>query len=111
MTALEERLVALRIVFMHIKAVGSEQQLKLKGNIVNLENDLDTCAKAIPRRFDEMATVQLRFKRRLRDERHVWFEVIRPAVVECAKTFLLQQELYVENNVESRDDFIGYDDG
>lgn len=96
---------------MNIKAVGSEQQLKLKGNIVNLENDLDICAKAIPRRFDEMSTVQLRFKRRLRDERHVWYEVIRPAVVERAKQYLMQQELYTENNVESRDDFADYSDG
>lgn len=96
---------------MHIKVVGCEQQLKLKGNIVNLENDLDVCAKAIPRRFDEMATVQLRFKRRMKDERHVWFEVIRPAFVERTKQFLLKQELYVENNVISRDDFAGYDDG
>lgn len=96
---------------MHIKAAGSEQQLKVKGNIVNLVNDLDVCAKAIPRRIDEMATVQLRFKRRMRDERHVSFEVIRPAVVERAKQFHLQQELYVDNNIEGRDDFVEYDDG
>lgn len=90
---------------MQIKLVGTEQQLKLKGNIVNVENDLDVCAKAIPRRFHEMATIQIKFSRRLTDQAPVWYEVVRPAVVEKAKAVLMGTELYVENKIESRCDF------
>lgn len=105
MSTLEERLLALRIPFMQIKLVGTEQQYKLKGNIVNVENDMDVCAKAIPRRFHEMATIQIKFSRRLADERPVWYEIVRPTVVEKAKNILLKTELYIENGVENRADF------
>lgn len=90
---------------MQIKMVGSEQQLKLKGNIVNVPNDLDKCAKALPRRFDEMATIQLKFSRRLTDAKPVWYEVVRPSIVEDALNVLIETELYVENNTQRRNDF------
>lgn len=90
---------------MQIKMVGTEQQYKLRGNIVNIENDLDVCANAIPRRFHEMATIQIKFSRRVTDKKPVWYEVVRPAVVERAKNILLQTELYLEKNIENRADF------
>jgi hypothetical protein len=45
LTPLEERLVALRLPFYQIKTLGSDRQCGIRGNIVNVMNDLDTTAK------------------------------------------------------------------
>jgi hypothetical protein len=45
LTALEERLVALRLPFVQIRSLGADRQFGMQGNIVNVINDLDTSAK------------------------------------------------------------------
>jgi hypothetical protein len=47
LTALEERLVALRLPFYQIKTLGSGRQCGIRGNIFNVMNDLDTTAKVL----------------------------------------------------------------
>jgi hypothetical protein len=45
LTPLEERLVSLRLPFCQIRSLGADRQFGMKGNIVNVMNDLDTTAK------------------------------------------------------------------
>jgi hypothetical protein len=66
LSPLEERLVALRLPFMQIRLMGTEQQSTLRENVVNVENDLDICAQVLPRKFDETSTVQVQLMRRMK---------------------------------------------
>lgn len=99
LSPLETRLVALRLPFMQIRLLGAERQSILKGNIVNVENDLDVCTSVIPRTFDNMSTVQVKLMRRLTDKTPYMYETIRPAKVFAAAKYLLTTDLYKEEDI------------
>lgn len=99
LSPLESRLVALRLPFMQIRLLGAERQSILKGNIVNVENDLDVCTSVIPRTFDNTSTVQVQLMRRLTDRTPYMYETIRPAKTYAAAKYLLDTEGYEQENV------------
>lgn len=99
LSPLESRLVALRLPFMQIRLLGAERQSILKGNIVNVENDLDVCTSVIPRTFDNTSTVQVQLMRRLTDRSPYMYETIEPAKVYAAAKYLVGTEGYLEENV------------
>lgn len=105
LTPLEERLVSPRLPFMQIRLVGAERQSKLKGNIVNVENNLDICAQVLPRRFDETSIVQVKLMRRMRYKVPYMYETIRPQVVQNAAKYLVETELYASENILFSDDW------
>lgn len=111
LSPLEERLVSLRIPFMQIRPLGSEQQSSLKGNVVNVENDLDVCAKILPRRFDDTSTVQVQLKRKMIYPRSYMYEIIRPLKVYNAAKFLLDSELYKKESVILSTEWSNYSHG
>jgi len=111
LSPLEERLVSLRLPFMQIKAVGSQGQSILKGNIVNVENDLDVCAQVLPRRFDDTSTVHVQLMRRMRYNVPYMYEIIRPKVVFEAAKMLLASELYVSHGATLCDDWYAHQGG
>ena len=57
---MEERLVAPRLPFLQIRGIEYGLQSSLRGNVVNVENNLDICAKELPRAFDYTATIQVK---------------------------------------------------
>jgi hypothetical protein len=79
---------------MQIRLLGSEKQSSLRGNVVNVENDLDKCAKILPRRFNDTSTVQVQLKRRMIYTQPYMYETIRPLKVYQAAKYLLDSELY-----------------
>jgi len=85
---------------MQIRSLGAERQSQLKGNVVNIENDLDICAKVIPREFEECSTVQIKLMRRLKDKNPYMYEVVRPYHVYKAAQFLQTTPLYKQYNVQ-----------
>jgi len=109
LTPLEERLVSLRLPFMQIRLLGTQRQSSLRGNVVNVENDLDVCAQVLPRKFTESSTVQVKLMRRLRYTVPYMYETIRPAKVYLAAKYLLGTELY--EGVALSDDWSGYEEG
>ena len=111
LSPLEERLVSPRLPFMQFKVVGREGQPQLKGNVVNVENDLDICAEVLPRQFDEMSTVQVKLMRRMMYRAPYMYETIRPAKVYKAAKYLVTTELYQEEGVELSEDWSGYTEG
>lgn len=100
---MEERLVAARIPFMQIKSLGSEQQKGLQGNVVNVENDPEICASAIPRDFHQCATIQIKLLRRLSDPKPYMYEIVRSSKVTQAAKYLISTPLYQLNNIPFSD--------
>jgi len=96
---------------MQVKVLGSERQMGLKENVVNIENDLDICAQVLLRRFDETSTVQVKLMRRMNDKTPYMYEVVRPSKVYKAAKFLVQQPAYINQSVQLSNDWRGFDDG
>ena len=90
---------------MQIRAVGCDRQSMLRGNIVNVENDLDICAQVLPRRFDETSTVQVQLMRRMRYRAPYMYETIRPKKVYDAAQILIGSELYKSQGVVLSDEW------
>jgi len=91
--------VALRIPFMQIRLRGAERQRALRGNVVNIENDVLLCTESIPRAFDQTATVHVQLMRRMRDKTPYMEERIRPYRVYKAAKHLIDTELYRQEDV------------
>jgi hypothetical protein len=104
-------LVALRLPFMQIRLMGTEQQSTLRGNVVNVENDLDICAQVLPRRFDETSTVQVQLMRRMKYKSPYMYETIRPLKVFNAAKYLIESDLYKSENVVLSEEWRLYDKG
>jgi len=96
---------------MQIRSLGAERQSQLKGNVINVENDLDICAKTIPRNFQESCTIQIKLMRRLRDSRPYMYETIRPFAVYKAAKYLQTTPLYQQYNVQLSEEWNSYDQG
>jgi hypothetical protein len=111
LSPLEERLVALRLPFMQIRLKGFERQSVLAGNVVNVENDLDRCAQALPRTFDDSSTIQVQLMRMMKYKVPYMYETIRPHKVYKAAKYLVDTELYAQENVGLSEDWMGYANG
>ena len=111
MSPLEERLVAPRLPFIQISLVGCGLQSTLRGNVVNVENDLDKCASVLPRTFNEMSTIQVKLMRKMNYKKPYMFQTVRPFKVLKAAQYLVQQEGYIEEGIFLSCDWEGYDEG
>jgi hypothetical protein len=96
---------------MQIRLLGTERQSSLRGNVVNVENDLDICAQVLPRKFDEVSTVQVQLMRRMSYRSAYMYETIRPLKVYNAVKCLMQSELYKSENVVLSEDWGVYGEG
>jgi hypothetical protein len=90
---------------MQIRLMGAERQSTLRGNVVNVENDLDICVQVLPRQFDETSTVQVQLMRRMRYKSPYMYETIRPLAVYNAAKCLMESELYKSENVILSEDW------
>lgn len=84
---------------MQIRLRGYEHQWSLKGNVVNVENNLDTIVNALPRQFREADVVQLKLMRKMTYRGHYIYDKIRPAKVVQAVKYLLGTPVYKKANV------------
>ncbi|CAH0563184.1 unnamed protein product [Brassicogethes aeneus] len=99
LSTLEERLVALRIPFMQIRAFGREKQCSIKGSIVNVPLDTSSVVSVLPRNLDDTQTIQVKLKRRQAHDSHYILETVRPAIILGALEFLKTQPLYANVNI------------
>jgi len=111
LSPLEERLVALRLPFMQIRLLGSERQSVLKGNVVNVENDLNVCASVLPRNFNDTSTIQVQLMRRMAYQHPYMYETIRPLKVYQAAKYLINSEVYKSENVILCEDWSRHQEG
>ncbi|XP_055856560.1 uncharacterized protein LOC129919626 isoform X2 [Episyrphus balteatus] len=103
LSPLEERMVAPFINFMQIrdlKPFALNPQLGMKGSVVNISVEVNDMLQVLPRRFDNMKTIQLKLRRHLDHATNYMFETIRPAVVCDALKYLMTTPLYIKNNIQ-----------
>lgn len=108
LSPLEERMVSPIINFMQIRPLmphSLNPQLSLKGSIVNISVQVTDMVKALPRKPNEMQTIQLKFKRHVDHSTDYMFETIRPWKVCMALEYLSKQELYKENGISVDPDY------
>ncbi len=105
LTRLEERLVSPRIPFMQIRYLGHAGQHGLQGTIVNVPNDLDICARILPRSMDDTATVPVMFMRKQCYKKPYIQEWVRPKRVYNAAMYLSSLPLYKKEGVVLCDDW------
>ena len=101
---LEERLISLRIPFMHIRALNSGGQFSLKGSVVNVPADIEPTIQALPRLRNQSETVPVKLKRMKEFKHSVATENVRPlAVMNALQTLLHTSQLYKEANISVHD--------
>lgn len=96
---------------MQIRLRGYEQQWSLKGNVINVENNLDTCVSALPRQFNETDVIQLKLMQRLCYRGHHIYDKICPSKVVNAVKYLLHTPLYKKENVVMSEDWNQFGNG
>ncbi|CAG9807951.1 unnamed protein product [Chironomus riparius] len=99
LTPLEERLVATRIPFMKIFALGVDRQFGLKSGVINIPVDVPKMFKTIPIKPEQSGVIHLKLKRRIGMQNHYLYERIRPAVVYEAGKILVQTPLYIKEGI------------
>ena len=94
----EERLIALRIPFMHIQVLPSGAQKSLRGNIINVPADIHETVNMLPRHLNESNTVTVRLKRRMQ-YKGVYAEYnVRPIKVLNALQYLKEHSTYYQDS-------------
>lgn len=96
---------------MQIRLRGYERQWALKGNVVNVENDLDTCVNVLPRRFNETSVVQLKLMRRMNYTGHYIYDKVSPLKVITALRYLMGTPLYQKSNVIMSEQWNNFNSG
>jgi hypothetical protein len=97
LSPLEERVVSPFINFMQIrplKLFALNAQLGLKGSVVNIPIDINEMQKALPRKFIEMSTVQIKLRRHILHKSDYMFATIHPSEVCRAIQYLISTPLY-----------------
>jgi hypothetical protein len=68
-------------------------------------NDLDICAKVLPRNLQDARVVEVQLKRRMADKGSYMHENVRPQVVQAAAHHLCTTELYIRHGVTFSEDW------
>ena len=87
LSPLEERMVAPYINFMQIrplKPFALNPQLGLKGSVVNIPVEVNDMVQVLPRKFNNMATIQIKLKRHVDHSTDYMFETVRPTKIKEA---------------------------
>ena len=105
LTPLEERLVAPRIPFMKIFALGCDRQYGIKGGVVNVPVDVPVMFTSIPIRPEQTGTIHLKLKRQMALQSHYQYERIRPSAVFEAGQLLVKTPLFVSENITLNNDW------
>ena len=94
---LEQILVAQRIVFEKIIVMPKGQQKKVSGAICNVPVNCDQTCKVLPRPPARSGIIMLKLKRKLEFRGHVYFQAVRPQLVENALSWLMQNNALYNN--------------
>ena len=108
LSPIEERMVSPFIPFMQIRPLlpyAINPQLSLKGSIVNIHTEINEMIKILPRKFDEMSVIQIKFKRHIDHTSDYMNGTIKPAKVCRALEYLLDTPLYKKNNITINKEF------
>ena len=106
-TPAEEKLIALRIPFMQIRALPRGNQLQLYGSIINVPTQLERTIILLPRYINSEGTVSVRIKRRLQ-YKGVYCQInVRPQKVMNALLWLIENcESYQGDDVNINNEWL-----
>ena len=97
----EERLIALRLPFMHIQILPSGGQRSLKGNVINVPADINETIFMLPRHINDQGTVTVKLKRRLCYRAVYQDSNVRPVkVLEALKYLKLNSTYYQQSPIQ-----------
>ena len=85
---LEQILIAKRIVFQKIVVMPKGQQKKIKGAICNVPVESDQTCNELPRPPERSGIIMLKLKRKLQFKGHVYFQAVRPELIQQALKWL-----------------------
>ena len=96
----EERLIALRIPFMQVRALPRGKQHSLHGSVINVPSQIHETITQLPRHINSEGTVSVRLKRQIFAKNVYSTQNIRPLKVLEALNWLFQYSpLYNANEV------------
>lgn len=104
---LEQILIAQRIVFEKIVVMPKGQQRKIKGAICNIPVECDQTCNQLPRPPDRSGIIMLKLKRKLQFRGHVYFQAVRPELIQQVLNWLkVHNPLYKDiviniNNIDN----------
>ena len=104
----EERLIALRLPFMHIQILPSGGQHSLKGNVINVPADIHETIFMLPRHLNDQGTVSVKLKRRLCYRAVYEDSNVRPVNVLQALQYLkTNSSYYQQSSLQVSDTWLG----
>lgn len=108
---LEQRLIAARIPFMKIRALGCDRQFGIHGGVVNVQIDVPKMFESIPIDPRHSEVIHLKLKRKMSYQRHYLYERIRPKAVYEAAEVLCQSSLYQQLGINLDNNWVHKDKG
>ena len=104
---LECRLLAPRLAFQKLMQAPRGNQLKIKGNVVNVPADVNNTVNVLPRLPQESGTIQVQLKRRLQYKSSALSLNVRPyKILQAANWLATNSALYREQGVSFSEDRI-----
>ena len=98
---MEERHIALRIVFMMLRDHPVGGQTFVRGNFINVPVNITPTVNTLPRSLNETETVAIKFKRKKQYKKCEYKETIQPMAVWKALDYLLKESpLCKEANIQ-----------
>ena len=94
---LEQILIAQRIVFEKIIIMPKGQQKKVSGAICNVPVDCGHTCNFLPQPPERSGIIMLKLKRKLEFRGHVYFQAVRPQLIEDALNWLKQNNPLYSN--------------
>ena len=110
LTRLEVRCIALRIPFMHIRALRKGGLGKISGACVNVPASLEPIAEVLPRVPQDTELILLKFKRMLASKRNYLCDYIRPKRVMDALKWLKANNTLYKDIIIDEDWFKKFED-
>ncbi|CAH0387819.1 unnamed protein product [Bemisia tabaci] len=109
LSVLEERMVSPFIPFMQIRELlphTIHSQFGMKGAVIHIPLNLNQVFQQIlPRSFDSLFVILLKFKRCMKHSTNYMFESIRPYNILQALEDLIKTPLYIEHNISISNEF------
>ena len=96
-------MIAPYVPFMQRRAMqpyALNPQLSLNGSIVNIPIDINDMLKYLPRKFNNMSTIQMQLKRHIEHKTNYMYETIRPSKVIEALNHLIESPLYIKHEIK-----------
>ena len=104
---LECRLLAPRLAFQKLIQAPRGNQLKIKGNVVNVPADVNNTVNVLPRLPQESGTIKVQLKRQLQYKSSTLSLNVRPyKILQAANWLATNSALYREQGVSFREDRI-----